>query len=228
MFKQESSPDKPTKIYTRKELIMMETTIYDSRTSFYIPSIQKLSFHIPHVRIIGTNHCGELRRTAFKRRELFQDILCCRYYDERVVASFDNQIQSEYYGGNISVSIEGIELEHFSAAQHEDINSTTPSHQLHAVFHSFLPDNSKKDAATTTTHSKRLISLLKITMSQCYYIIIDRGTSTPGHEKEVVEGLNDFDKRYIYKLMSKFQLPGSVRFDSQIKMHTGTKRKLQV
>ena len=53
---------------------------------------------------------------TFKRRELFQDIICCRDYAERVVASFSNQIQSEYYGGNRYVSIEGIVLEHFSTA----------------------------------------------------------------------------------------------------------------
>ena len=92
---------------------------------------------------------------------MFQDVLCCRYYAERVVARFDNQIQSEYYGGNRSVSIEGITLEHFSAAQQSDINSSTLARPRHAVFHSFLSDNSKQDAATTTAHSKRLISLLK-------------------------------------------------------------------
>ena len=59
-------------------------------------------------------------------------------------------------------------------------------------------------------------------MSQCYSIIIDLGIIAPGHGKEVVDGLNAVDKRYIYQLMSKVQLPGSVRFDSQIKMHTGT------
>ena len=42
-----------------------------------------------------------------------------------------------------------------------DINSTTSSRQLHEVFHSFLSDDSKHDAATNTTHSKRLISLDK-------------------------------------------------------------------
>ena len=60
---------------------------------FYILAMQKLSFQLPHVRILGTNHCGEMRHTAFKRRELFQDALCCRDYSERAVASFDNQIQ---------------------------------------------------------------------------------------------------------------------------------------
>ena len=94
MCKQEYLPDTPIKIYTRKELVMMETTISDFHTSFYIPAIQKLDFHLPHARILGTNHCGEMRRTAFKRRELFQGVLCRRDYTERVVASFANQIQS--------------------------------------------------------------------------------------------------------------------------------------
>ena len=63
-------------------------------------------------------------------------------------------------------------------------------------------------------------------MSQNYSIIIDRGISAPGHGKEVVDGLNAVDKRYIYQFMPKVQLLGSVRFDSQIKIHTGTEKKM--
>ena len=92
MCKQESSPDKSTKIYTRKELVMMETTISDFHTRFYIPAMQKLDFHLLHVHILGTNHCGEIRCTAFKRRELFQDVLCRRDYAEKEVSIFANQI----------------------------------------------------------------------------------------------------------------------------------------
>ena len=62
-------------------------------------------------------------------------------------------------------------------------------------------------------------------MSQTYSIIIYRGISAPGNGKEVVDGLNAVDKRYMYQFMSKVQLPGSVRFDSQIKIHTGTENK---
>ena len=94
----------------------METTISDFRTSFYIPAIQKLAFHLPYVHILGTNNSSEMRHTAFKRRALFQDVLCRRDYAERVVSSFSNKIQSEYYGGNIYVSIKCIALEHFSVA----------------------------------------------------------------------------------------------------------------
>ena len=95
---------------------MMETTISNFHTIFYIPEIQKLAFHIPQVQILGTNHFVEYRRTAFKCWKEFQDVLCCRDYSERLVASFANQIKSEYYGVNRSVSIEGIALEHFIAA----------------------------------------------------------------------------------------------------------------
>ena len=61
-------------------------------------------------------------------------------------------------------------------------------------------------------------------MLQCCSIIIDRGISEPGHGKEVVDGLNAVDKLYIYQLISNVQLPGSVIFDSYIKIHTGTKK----
>ena len=77
---------------------------------------------------------------------MFQDVLCRRDYAERLVASFDNQIQPEYYGGNRSVSTEGIELEHFSAATQTYINSYTLPRPWHAVSYSFLYDDSKQDA----------------------------------------------------------------------------------
>ena len=135
MYKQESSSDNYTKIY-RKELVMMETTIFDFHTILFIPAIQRLAFHLPHLCILVTNNCGAIQLTAFKQRELFQNVLCPRDYAERVVARFAHQIQSEYYGGNLSVSIEGIELENFSTLPNADINSTTPSCQSHALFHS--------------------------------------------------------------------------------------------
>ena len=103
----------------------METTISEFYTSFYITSIQNLAFHLLHVRILDTNHCGKMQSTALKRCDLFQDFLCCRDYAERVVARLDNQIQSEYYGGYISVSIEDILFVLFSALPQKNLNLTT-------------------------------------------------------------------------------------------------------
>ena len=79
-----------------------------------------------------------MRRTSFKRRDLSQDFLCRRDYAERVVTNFGNQIQSEYYGGNRSLSIEGIVLEYFSAVPQANINSYTLSRPWHGVFNYFI------------------------------------------------------------------------------------------
>ena len=41
------------------------------------------------------------------------------------------------------------------------INSSTKSRLRHTVFHSFLSDDNKQDAATTTSNSKHLVQVLK-------------------------------------------------------------------
>ena len=81
----------------------------------YIPAIQKLAFHLSHVRILGTHHCGKELREAFKRQGNLHDVLCYSGYEEQVVSIFSHKIKSEYYDGNRSVYIDGIALEHFSA-----------------------------------------------------------------------------------------------------------------
>ena len=83
----------PQNIYTRKYLVMVETTISYFYTSFYIPAIQKLVFHILHVQILGTNHFGDSCKTTLKLRKSFQDVICRCDYAEKVVTSFSHQIK---------------------------------------------------------------------------------------------------------------------------------------
>ena len=94
------------KLYTRKEIIMMEKSITEFNTSFYITAIKKLVFHLKHIHIIGTHHCRKACFEVFKHRISYQYVLCCRDYSERVIAIFVHKIQYEYYGVNISVFIE--------------------------------------------------------------------------------------------------------------------------
>ena len=65
---------------------------------------------------------------------------------------------------------------------------------------------------------------LKSVFPQFYSIIIDRVICAPGHGKEVVNGLNAIEKRYIYQLTSNVQLPGSKQFDSKILMYSCTQK----
>ena len=57
---------------------------------------------------------------------------------------------------------------------------------------------------------------------QAFNIIIDHGISSPGHDRKVVDGLNDTCKRFILNLMSTVQLPGIERFDTQMVVKTAT------
>ena len=117
---------------------------YDGNFYFWFPhkfpysGNKNLSFHLPQVHIIGNNHCVNTLREAFKRRNANQFLLSRRDYYERWLSSSAHQIQSEYYGGNRSVSIEYIVLEHFSARTHIETEGTPQARTRHAVFHSFF------------------------------------------------------------------------------------------
>ena len=108
-------------------------------------AIQKLTFNLPHVRVLVTHNCGKILRDAFKRCAKFQDVLCRWDYAERVVAIFTNQIQSEYYGRNIYIYIEGIKLEHLSPIETATatLSHTWPTRNY--MFNYIFSDNSKHD-----------------------------------------------------------------------------------
>ena len=59
------------------------------------------------------------------------------------------------------MSIEVIALEQFSAPTHIETEVTPQAHTRHSMFHSFFSGYSKQDSATTISHSKRTIELLK-------------------------------------------------------------------
>ena len=107
-------------------------------TSYYISSIQNLSLHLPHVRILGTCHCVNTRSKVFKFHSYFQYVMCHRDYVERVVACFAHQFQYEYYGGNRSFSIKGIALESSSPVELFLSLSRSKYYKRHAVLHFFV------------------------------------------------------------------------------------------
>ena len=85
----------PVKLYTGKELVLMEKSVAGFHTSFYIPAIKNLVFHISCKRILRNNHCGNTRCEAFTRRSIKKYVLCHHDYAEKVVASFSHKIHSE-------------------------------------------------------------------------------------------------------------------------------------
>ena len=84
-----------------------------------------------------------------------KDIKSRRDYAERLVAVFAEEIQSEHFGGNTSLSIEGFALEYYPEDNNNGNEPVTKGE-----FHSFLSNESDQNAATTTAHMYELIKYL--------------------------------------------------------------------
>ena len=61
-------------------------------------------------------------------------------------------------------------------------------------------------------------------LSQYFNTIINRGVSAPGHNIEVVDGLNAIEKRFVFHIMTPLQLPCSKWVDTKMLVHTATKK----
>ena len=59
-------------------------------------------------------------------------------------------------------------------------------------------------------------------LAHAYNIIIDRGVGAPGHGREVVDGLNDTEKRLLSILITTVQMTGAEYYDSQTANLTST------
>ena len=87
-------------------------------------------------------------------------VLCHSDYTEQLLDIFAHQIQSEHYGGNKSLSIEGISLEQLSASTQPLLLFSKKSCTCNTVFQSFLSYDNNQDADRTSTYNKRVIELL--------------------------------------------------------------------
>ena len=59
-------------------------------------------------------------------------------------------------------------------------------------------------------------------LEHAYNIIIDRGVGEPGHEREVIDGLDATKKCLISMLITTVQLHGTEAYDSHTAIYTST------
>jgi hypothetical protein len=191
--------------------------------NYYNPVIEKFAYHLAHVKIVGTNHIGLTRREDLSMRHKKKDIKVQCDFADRLVAAFLTEIQSEHFGGNQTLSMEGLAMEYIDAS-----SILNEQKSLKGQFHSFLSDDSDQGAATTAAHTEKFLKLLLdsnriereqstimedtdgcskqyisasslyliSTICMKYGIVIDHAVGAPGHGKDVVDGLNAVDKRF--------------------------------
>ena len=59
-------------------------------------------------------------------------------------------------------------------------------------------------------------------MAHAYNIIIDHGVGSPGHGRDVVDGLNYTETFFIYMIITIVQLPSTAAYETQLLMHKST------
>ena len=113
----------------------------------------KLAFHLPHVTILGKNHCRKTRRKDFQRRQMFMNAKSICDYNEPIYFHFFNRNQSEYYGINIFLSKKGISLDHVKCKGNNSYN-ISGEYIINLCNYSFIYDNIDQYCVTTYVHTK--------------------------------------------------------------------------
>ena len=229
----------PEKIIRKKEITLMKTDISSFHDDVYVPAMNKYKYHIFLVSILSKNYCKKMRYEAFEDNShwLFSE----RDYAERLTKELDAEIQSDHFGDNQTLSIEGVTLQLHNKLYDGNPNKIESKYRLD--FHSHLADFSKQDAATCFEHTCAMldkhINVYGPLPSSCvimehtdgcakqyrsgnalylmnvlclkYHVTIDRAVCAPGHGKSIIDGFNAVDKHYLRKVMC---MSGTNRHDS--------------
>jgi hypothetical protein len=204
----------------------------------YQPYLEKYVYHRMLFSCLGQYEAKKSRKDAFKSNP--QSIMTDRDYAEGMKSEFDLEIQSEAFGYNRTLSIEGSSYEYHADNNNTDNSTVTPVIKMD--FHSHFSDLSKQNAATTFEHMKTSIThmlenniiapgyiiydttdgctkqyrcanamYLLSKLSFMYQIVIDRCVSAPGHGRSKIDGINGADKTY---LRSKMTMIGSHEYNN--------------
>ena len=130
-------------VATRKSFVLGSFRIWIFIRNITLHVLKILDFYLPHVYILGVNHCAGKWNEMFVIRNNKFDWKFTHDYAE-IYKFLSEQVHLKYFSGCKSISMAGILLEHLQKLK----PSTIPM----AKFHSNLSDESDQDASTTATH----------------------------------------------------------------------------
>ena len=133
----------------KKLLTMNKVTIGNFMSDFYLLALEKCVYHIHNVKMLSKNVCGSKRRTAFIYKH--GSLLTVRVYSERLSDHFDLEIQSNHFGNQRSLSIEGCSV---------DVSMNSSISRL--PFYSHFSDDTRQYASITNAHMMKVIDKLKL------------------------------------------------------------------
>ena len=93
---------------------MIEYPIHKFLKDYYIPAIEKLSFHLERVQILGGNECVTTRKEAMKSHKIYIDIREIKYYAGKYSESTSLKIQYQHWVGKRQLFMEIVTLDYFN------------------------------------------------------------------------------------------------------------------
>jgi hypothetical protein len=147
-------------VRTRKVLSRMQEVIGLFLKDFYLPALELYCYHLQTVILLSKYQTGKSRQEALTH--IPWSALTRRDYAERLNAKFNLEIQSDHFGNDRDLSIEGVSVHYHTLESLRAFEESGDKSDLEPwmEFHSHFSDNSKQDAATTHEHMDRLVSLL--------------------------------------------------------------------
>ena len=113
--------------------------------NFYSKHLKLFKKHRFLLIMLSKNHVGKDRQDISQH-----EVWTSRDFAERLQLKFNSQLQSEYFGQGVSLSLEGV------AVIHKDDKGDQPMQ-----FHSFLSSNPQQDSAVVHQHSLKLFHHLR-------------------------------------------------------------------
>ena len=88
--------------------MLKRTTYKEFFNDYYLPALLKYRWHRFHMTILGKRHTGNDRQRI--QRGEFHSL---QDFAERLTLRFNNEIQTEHFGGSCTVSLEGVAVRFF-------------------------------------------------------------------------------------------------------------------
>ena len=97
-----------------KKVFVLHEEVMDVFNNFFnITTIEKPSFHLDHVSIIGSTECGKTRTDCLRAIIHQTNIKLKKDHVEKFSEATGTEIQSQNWGGNRQFSMEDISVEYF-------------------------------------------------------------------------------------------------------------------
>ena len=110
-------------------MVLYDTKIQNPLKDNYVPAIEELGFHLPHVIILSSTECGQTISDVFDSRHKFSDVKVINYYFGKFGEESSVQIHPHHWGRGCQLS-----MIFFGANKYKTIDGV----KLHLHRHHFL------------------------------------------------------------------------------------------